>query len=256
MSVPSLAGKRGLIVGIANDASIAYGCAKVMRAAGAELAVTYLNEKAEKYVRPLAEALGAPLILPLDVTQDGAMEVVFDRIATEWGGLDFALHSIAFATAADLNGRVVDASRDGFLQAMDISCHSFLRMARLAEPLMERGGSLLTLTYQGSGKAVRGYGVMGPVKAALESCTRYMAAELGEKRIRVNAVSAGLVATRAGKGIGAFPEMFTRHEAGKLLPDTLTPEDIGHVAAFLAGDGAKAVTGTVQYVDAGYHIAE
>lgn len=256
MTSPSLTGKRGLVIGIANENSIAWGCARAFRDAGAELAVTYLNDKAERFVRPLAERVQASLVLPLDVRRPGELEAVFDAIRAEWGMLDFLLHAIAFAPGEDLNGRVVDCSRGGFLDAMDVSCHSFLRMAKLAEPLMPHGGSLTTLTYHGAEKVVEGYGLMGPVKAALESCTRYMAAELGPKRIRVNAISAGLLPTRAGKGIGAFEAMYDRFLQGKPLPGDLTVEDIGHCAAFLAGDGARCITGAVYAVDGGYRIVE
>ena len=186
-----LHGKKGLVVGIANEDSIAWGCARAFRAAGAELAVTWLNEKARPYVEPLAEQLQAPIQLPLDVEQDGQMEAVFDALGARWGRLDFVLHSIAFAPAADLHGRVADSSRAGFARAMDISCHSLARMARLAEPLMQGGGSLLTMSYLGAEEVVANYGLMGPVKAALESTVRYLAAELGPQGIRVNAVSPG-----------------------------------------------------------------
>lgn len=251
----SLSGKRGLVVGIANEHSIAYGCAKAFQAAGAELAVTYLNEKAEKYVRPLAESLVAPLILPLDVAREGELEAVFAAITQKWGKLDFLLHAIAFATREDLHGRVTDCSKNGFLEAMDISCHSFLRMAHLAEPLMIGGGSLLTLTYHGSEKVVPGYGLMGAVKAALESCTRYMAAELGPKNIRVNAISAGLLATRAAGGIPGFDSLLENSNR-KPLPAPLTIDDVGHMAAFLASSQANAITGGIHYVDGGYNILE
>lgn len=252
----SLQGKKGLVVGIANERSIAWGCAQAFSKAGAELAITYLNAKAEKYVRPLAESLRAPIILPLDVEHDGEMEQVFAAIKQQWGTLDFLLHAIAFAPAEDLNGRVVDTSREGFLKAMDISCHSFMRMAKLAEPLMTQGGSLLTLTYHGSEKVIKGYGMMGPVKAALESTVRYMAVDLGAKHIRVNSLSAGLIHTRAASGLGQFEEMFAKAEQVKPLPDTLTISDVGNMAAFLASDLAKSITGTVNFVDAGYHITD
>ena len=186
-----LRGRRGLVVGIANEHSIAFGCAAKLRAFGAELAITYLNEKSEPYVRPLAEELKASLVLPLDVEQPGQLEAVFDRIRETWGRLDFLIHSIAFAPRADLHGRVVDCSVEGFLQAMRVSCYSFIEMSRLAEPLMTEGGSLLTMSYYGADKVVNNYNMMGPVKAALEASTRYLAAELGEKGIRVFAVSPG-----------------------------------------------------------------
>ncbi|MCD4487332.1 SDR family oxidoreductase, partial [Chromobacterium vaccinii] len=182
-----LAGKRGLIVGIANEDSIAYGCASVLHQLGAECAVTYLNAKAEKYVRPLAEALQAKLVLPLDVEQAGQLESVFAEIEKHWGGLDFIIHSIAYCPMEDLHGRVTDCSLTGFQQAMRVSCYSFIEMARLAEPLMKRGGSLITMSYYGADKVVENYNIMGPVKAALESVSRYLANELGPKRIRVHA---------------------------------------------------------------------
>ena len=196
-----LAGKRGLITGIANTDSIAWGCAKAFRALGAELAVTYLNEKALPHVEPLARQVDASLLLPMNLLNDGELESVFDRIETDWGQLDFVLHSIAFAPRADLHGRVTDCSRAGFLQAMDVSCWSFIRMAKLAEPLMPQGGALFCMSYYGSQMVVEHYNMMGPVKAALESATRYLAAELGPQGIRVHAISPGPLKTRAASGI-------------------------------------------------------
>src|SRR5574343_1453636 len=193
----NLNGKKGLVVGVANNHSIAYGCAKAFNICGAELAVTYLNEKAEPHVRPLAELLAAPLVLPLDVEQDDQLAAVFAAIEQKWGKLDFLLHSIAFAPKEDLHGRVVDCSRQGFLRAIDISCHSFIRMAKLAEPLMKDGGSLLTMSYLGADEVGDNYGMMGPVKAALQASTRYLATELGPKGIRVHAISPCPLATRA-----------------------------------------------------------
>lgn len=254
MALVSLAGKRGLVVGIANASSIAYGCAAAFRAAGAELAVTYLNEKAERHVRPLADTLEASLFLPCDVREPGQIEAVFAAIRDQWGTLDFVLHSIAFAPKEDLHARVVDCTREGFLLAMDVSCHSFVRMAKLAEPLMPEGGCLQTVTFFGSEKVVEHYNVMGPVKAALESVTRYMAAELGNKGIRVHALSPGPLATRAASGIDRFDELMQRTAervpAGRLV----TIEDIGAYAAFLASDAAQAVTGSVVFIDHGYNI--
>jgi enoyl-[acyl-carrier protein] reductase I len=250
----SLQGKRGLIVGIANEQSIAYGCARVLRNAGAELAVTYLNEKAMPYVRPLAEQLGSPIIVPCDVREPGQLEAVFSRIRDAWGRLDFLLHSIAFAPKEDLHSRVTDCSQAGFALAMDVSCHSFIRMARLAEPLMTDGGCLLTLTFYGSEKVVEDYNLMGPVKAALESSVRYMAAELGPKRIRVHALSPGPIKTRAASGIGRFDELLERARARTPEHQLVSIEDVGNLAAFLVGDGAAALTGNVEYIDASYHI--
>lgn len=252
MALIDLKGKKGLVIGIANDKSIAYGCATKFKQAGAELAVTYRNEKAETYVRPLAEQLQAPIIMPCNVQEEGALEAVFDTVATRWGKLDFLLHSIAFAKKEDLHGRVVDSSRDGFLLAMDISCHSFIRMAKLAEPLMKEGGSLLTVSFYGSEKVAPNYSIMGPVKAALESTVRYMAADLGEKNIRVNALSPGTIATRAASGIKEFDQLIQTYQHTSPLRRLVTIDDVGYLAAFLASDAAKNITGQVQYVDAGF----
>ena len=250
----ALSGKRGLIIGIANEHSIAFGCARQFRSAGAELALTYLDSAAEPFVRPLAEALGAPILLPCDVTVDGQMEAVFARIRQDWGRLDFVLHSIAYAHDADLNGRITDCSAEGFALAMQVSVHSFLRAAKLSEPLMGAGGSLLAMTYYGAEKAVAHYNVMGPVKAALEGAVRYMAVELGAAGIRVNALSPGPVDTRAASGIAHFDQLLAR--AARDAPEhrLVTLDDVGAYAAFLVSDGAKAITGNVAYVDAGYHV--
>jgi len=250
----SLKGKKGLVAGIANRRSIAFGCARAFREAGAELAVTYLDQSTERFVRPLGEELGAPLILPCDVREPGQLEAVFEQIRARWGRLDFLLHSIAYAPRADLSGRVVDSSRDGFLMAMDVSCHSFIRMARLAEPLMTDGGCLLTVTFYGAEKVVRHYNLMGLVKAALEASVRYMAAELGPAGIRVHAISPGPIETRAASGIDRFDELLDM--AAKRAPQhqLVTIQDVGRVAAFLASDAARGTTGNVTYVDAGFHI--
>lgn len=249
-----LRGKRGLVVGIANQDSIAYGCAVKLRALGAELAVTYLNEKAEKYVRPLAEKIHATLIMPLDVEQPGQLEAVFERIRETWGSIDFVIHSIAFAPRADLHGRVIDCSQAGFQQAMSVSCYSFIAMARLAEPLMRPGGAMLTMSYYGADKVVSHYNIMGPVKAALEATTRYLAAELGEKDIRVFAVSPGPLRTRAASGIAEFDELIdaaVERSPGRRLVDIA---EVGRVVAFLVGGAASGMTGDTIYVDAGLHI--
>lgn len=250
----SLSGKKGLVVGIANKDSIAYGCAKAFRAAGAELAVTYLNAKAEPHVRPLADELGAGIFAPLDVRAPGQLEAVFDEVSKTWGKLDFLVHAIAFAPREDLHGRVVDCSLEGFNWAMDVSCHSFLRMAKLAEPLMTDGGAMLTMTYFGAEKVIRDYGMMGPVKATLEACTRYMAAELGEKNIRVNAISPGPLRTRAAGGIKNFEALIGEAVEEAPLHRLATIEEVGALAAFLASDAAAAMTGGVYHVDAGYNI--
>jgi enoyl-[acyl-carrier protein] reductase I len=250
----SLEGKRGVVVGIANAHSIAYGCAKAFRALGAELAITYLNERAEPHVRPLAEDLGSPIIMPCDVREPGQLEAVFDRITRQWGRLDFLLHSIAHAPREDLRGRVVDCSQAGFALAMDVSCHSFIRMARLAEPLMAEGGCLLTVTFYGAEKVVESYNLMGPVKAALESAVRYMAVELGPKGIRVHAISPGPLKTRAASGIDRFDELLERAALRSPKQHLVGIDDVGAVAAFLVGDWATSLTGNTIYVDAGYHI--
>jgi len=249
-----LAGRKGLVVGIANDQSIAYGCARMFRACGAELAVTWLNEKARPHVEPLARQLSAPITLPLDVEQPGAMEAVFDAVRARWGRLDFLLHSIAFAPAGDLHGRVTDASREGFARAMDISCHSFMRMARLAEPLMDRGGTLITMSFLGAAEVVPNYGVMGPVKAALEASVRYLASELGPRGIRVNAVSPGPMRTRAASGIPDFDALVDDARRRAPMPREVEIDDVGSLCAFLVSDAAQAITGDVHYVDGGYHI--
>lgn len=246
--------KRGLIVGIANEQSIAYGCAKVLRAAGAELAITYLNTQAESYVRPLAVRLGSSLILPCDVRESGQLEAVFETIQTDWGKLDFLLHSIAYAPREDLHARVIDCSPEGFKMAMDISCHSFIRMAQLAEPLMVKGGCLVTVTFYGSGRVVKHYNLMGPVKAALESAVRYLAAELGSQDIRVHAVSPGPIGTRAATGIDHFDELIEDAVARAPQKRLVDIEDVGNLCAFLISDGAQRMTGTIIPVDGGQHI--
>ncbi len=251
----ALEGKKALVLGIANDQSIAYGCALAFRAFGADVAMTYLNEKTKKYTQPLADRLNAGMYLPCDVSQDGQLEAVFAEIERNWGKLDIALHSIAFAPKEDLHGRVVDCSRDGFLKAMDISCHSFIRMAKLAEPLMETdGGVLITMTYYGAERVIEHYNVMGPVKAALEASARYLAAELGPKNIRVHPVSPGPIRTRAASGISGFDELMEQAAARAPRRALCTIEDVGVATAFLASDYAKLITGDTMYIDGGYHI--
>jgi enoyl-[acyl-carrier protein] reductase I len=254
MSLLDLAAKKGLVVGIANASSIAYGCANAFHAAGAELAITYLNAQAEPYVRPLAEKLASPIIVPCDVREPEQLDAVFERVRQQWGRLDFLLHSIAYAPKEDLHARVVDCSQAGFLVAMDVSCHSFIRMAKLAEPLMKDGGCLLTVTFYGSERVVEHYNLMGPVKAALESAVRYMAAELGPKGIRVHAISPGPLKTRAASGIEAFDELLERAARRAPTHDLVTIDDVGAVAACLVSDAARAMTGNTAYVDGGYHI--
>jgi enoyl-[acyl-carrier protein] reductase I len=251
-----LEGKRGLIVGIANENSIAWGCAKAFRAFGAELAVTYLNDKAKKYVEPLARELEAPIMMPLDVNAPGQMEAVFQRIAKDWGKLDFVVHSIAFSPKDALQGRVVDVSREGFLTTMDVSCWTFIRMAHLAEPLMRKGGTLFTMTYYGSQMVVKNYNIMGVAKAALESAVRYIAAELGPKGIRVHAISPGPLATRAASGIPEFDALLDKAKSKAPARSLVSIDDVGVATAFLAHDAARLITGETLYIDGGYHIMD
>ena len=253
-SLYSLSGRKGLVVGIANAHSIAWGCAQAFHDAGAELAVTWFNDKAQPFVEPLAQQVHASIALPLDVEQPGQLEAVFAAIEQQWGRLDFVLHSIAFAPKTDLHGRVADCSREGFARAMDISCHSFVRMAHLAEPLMHRGGSLLTMSYVGAEEVIPDYGVMGPVKAALESSSRYLATELGPKGIRVNAISPGPLATRAASGIPNFESLLDDARRRAPLRRLVDIAEVGAMAAFLVSDAARAVTGNTLYVDGGYHV--
>ncbi|PZR00341.1 MAG: enoyl-[acyl-carrier-protein] reductase FabI [Cereibacter sphaeroides] len=250
----SLTGQKILVVGIANDNSVAWGCAKAFRQQGADLAITYLNEKAEPHVRPLAEELGAKIILPLDVSKPGAMEAVFETIGERWGRLDTLLHSIAFAPREDLHGRVIDCSAEGFSQGMDVSVHSFLRMIRLAEPLMTDGGTCLSVSFFGSSRVVRHYNMMGPVKAALESATRYAAAELGDKGIRVHALSPGPLRTRAASGIDHFDELLETAAERAPTGQLVTIDDVGAMAAFLASPEARNLTGGVHDIDGGFSI--
>jgi enoyl-[acyl-carrier protein] reductase I len=249
-----LAGKRGLVVGIANERSIATGCATLFRAAGAELAVTYLNDKAEPFVRPLAQALESGIVLPCDVRIPGQLEAVFERITRDWGRLDFLLHSIAFAPADDLHVSLVDCSAEGFALAMDVSCHSFIRMARLARPLMTDGGSLMTISFYGAELAVEHYNVMGPVKAALESSVRYLAADLAVRRIHVHAISAGAVRTRAATGIDHFDALLDDVREHTPAQHLVTIEEIGRIATVLASEAGMTLTGSTIYADAGFHV--
>ncbi|TWF54354.1 enoyl-ACP reductase FabI [Neorhizobium alkalisoli] len=246
---------KALIVGVANEHSLAWGCAKALRARGVDLAITYQNAKAEPHVRPLAEEIGAEIIMPLDVGRPEEMSALFGAIKQRWGRLDFMLHAIAFAPKADLHGRVVDCSPEGFSMAMDISCHSLIRMVRHAEPLMEDSGSVVTLSYLGAERAVSSYGMMGPVKAALESSVRYLASELGEKGIRVNALSAGPVRTRAASGLVDLDGLIEDTLAGAPIKQLVTIDQVGAMAAFLMSPEARYVTGQTIYVDGGYSIA-
>lgn len=249
-----LAGKKGLITGVANDKSIAYAVAKAVRALGADIALTYQNEKTAKYTQPLAEALGARLFEKLDVAQPGSLEGVIEKCGAEFGQIDFAVHSMAFCQADDLHGRVIDTSEAGFDAAMNISCHSFLRMARALEPLMSEGGALITMSYLGAERVVRNYGVMGIIKAALESAVRYMAYDLGPKGIRVFAVSPGPIMTRAASGIANFDKLLEADAVKAPLGHTVTIDEVGALTAFLCTSGSSGMTGQTIYVDAGAHI--
>ena len=246
--------KKGLVIGIANQRSIAWACARAFYKAGATLGGTWLSDKSRPHVEPLLDALGADIRRPLDVLDDSQMQGLFEEVQRRWGRLDFLLHSIAFAPKADLLGRLVDSSRDGFGVAMDVSCHSFIRLARQAEPLMTEGGSLITMSYLGSSEVVRNYGIMGPVKAALESATRYLAAELGPAGIRVNAISPGPIPTRAASGLSDLDALVADSAARAPMRGPLTIDDVGPLCAFLASDGARAMTGSTLFVDGGYHI--
>ena len=251
---PPLAGKRVLVVGVANDSSIAWGCAQAFRELGAELALTYLNEKAKPYVEPLAQQVEAALLLPLDVTQPGQLEAVFDAVAQHWGGLDVVVHSIAWAPKADLQGGLLNSSAEGFAQAVDVSCHSFIRMARLAAPLMTHGGSLFAMSYHGAAKVVPNYDLMGPVKAALEASCRYLAHELGPKGIRVHAISPGPLKTRAAGGLKDFEQLLTDAAERAPLGELVDIMDVGYTCAFLATKYARRLSGDTIYVDGGVHI--
>ena len=246
-------GKKGLVVGIANEHSIAWGCAHALHKAGAELAITYQNEKTKGYVAPLAEIVDAKIFAPLDITNESQLTALVDEIKNHWGRIDFLLHSIVYAPKSDLQGRVVDSSREGFLTAMDISCHSLVRLAKAAEQLMN-GGAILTMSYYGSEKVVPHYGIMGPVKAALEATVRYLAVELGLKNIRVNALSPGPVKTRAASGLTHFDILMETVARNSPLHDLVTLEQIGEASVFLMSDNAKNITGQIIYVDNGYHV--
>jgi enoyl-[acyl-carrier protein] reductase I len=249
-----LEGMKAFVVGVANDQSIAWGCAKAFRDAGAQIAMTYLNDRARPFVEPLARAVDAPIFLPLDVVDDAQLDAVFDAIRDKWGRLDVLLHSIAFCPKQDLHARVVDASREGFAQAMDISVHSFIRMVRRAEPLMKDGGTCMTVTFYGSTRVVDQYNIMGPVKAALEAVTREIASELGANGIRLHALSPGPLKTRAASGIDDFDELMRAAAERAPTNKLATIEDVGAYAAFLASPAAKNVTGTIPMIDGGYHI--
>jgi len=251
---PALKDAKALVVGIANKYSIAYGCAKAFRELGAELAITYVNEKTRSYVEPLAKELGAPIFMPLDVSTPGMLEAVFDAIKRKWGSLDILVHSIAWAPKDDLQGGLLNCSAEGFKVAMDISCHSFVRMARLAAPLMKKGGTLFAMSYYGANKVVPNYNVMGPVKAALEACCRYLAYELGKQGIRVHAISPGPLKTRAASGLKDFDLLLNEASRRAPLGELVDTLDVGYTCAYLATPYARRLSGETLYVDGGVNI--
>jgi enoyl-[acyl-carrier protein] reductase I len=251
---PVLKDAKALVIGIANEHSIAYGCAKAFHELGAELALTYLNEKARPYVQPLAQELDAALFLPLEVRTPGELEKVFDSIGAKWGKLDILVHSIAFAPKEDLQGGLLNCSAAGFATAMDVSCHSFVRMAKLAAPLMTDGGTMFAMSYHGANKVVPTYSVMGPVKAALEACCRYLAFELGPRNIRVHAISPGPLKTRAASGLKDFDLLLTEAAQRAPIGELVDIMDVGFTCAFLATPYARRLSGATLYVDGGVNI--
>ena len=249
-----LAGRKALVVGVANDSSIAYGCAASFREAGAELAITWLNDKARPHVEGLADALDAPIKAPLDVTVPGQLEALFALIRERWGRLDILVHSIAFAPKEDLQGGLLDCSAEGFAKAMDVSCHSFIRMAKLAAPLMTEGGSMFAMSYYGANRVVPNYNVMGPVKAALEAACRYLAYELGPQGIRVHPISPGPLKTRAASGLKDFEHMLVEAAERAPMGELADIMDVGAVCTYLASPYATRITGGTVYVDGGTNI--
>ncbi len=245
--------KKGLIMGVANDRSIAWGIAKTITNHGGQVAFTYQGEVLKKRVQPLAESVGSKILIPCDVTDSQNMKDVFENIKNEWGELDFVVHAIAFANKDELKGKYYKTSAENFNQSMNISCYSFTETCRLAEPLMVNGGSLLTLTYYGAEQVMPHYNVMGVAKAALEASVRYLAVDLGEKKIRVNAISAGPIKTLAASGIGDFRFILRWNELNSPLKRNVTQDDIGNAAVYLLSDLGSAVTGEIQHVDCGYH---
>jgi enoyl-[acyl-carrier protein] reductase I len=249
-----MAGKRGLIMGVANDRSLAWGIAKALSDAGAALAFTYQGEALGKRVRPLAESLGSDFLLDADVTSEASLDAVFAAIGVRWGGLDFLVHAIAFSDRAELTGKYMHTTRDNFLRTLDVSCFSFTDLCRRAVPLMRQGGSLLTLTYSGAERVMPHYNVMGVAKAALEASVRYLAVDLGGDNIRVNAISAGPIKTLAAYGIGDFHYILKWNQLNSPLQRNVTIEDVGGSALYLLSDLSAGVTGEVHHVDCGYHV--
>src|SRR5215208_7084976 len=251
---PLMAGMRGLIMGVANNRSIAWGIAQACAKEGAELAFSFQGDALKKRVEPLAQSIGAKIVLPCDVTNAGSLDQVFEALGRDWGRLDFVVHAIAFSDKDELTGRYVDTSADNFTKTMFISCYSFTAIAQRAEKLMKDGGSLLTLTYYGAEKWMPHYNVMGVAKAALEASVRYLAADLGPEKIRVNAISAGPIKTLAASGIGDFRYILKWNEYNSPLRRTVTTDEVGDTAAYLASDMARGMTGEILHVDAGYHV--
>lgn len=251
---PVLKGTKALVVGVANDSSIAYGCAKAFAELGADVAITYLNEKSKTYVEPLAKELGGSLLMPLDVSVPGQLEAVFETITKEWGQLDILVHSIAWAPKDDLQGGLLNSSADGFAKAMDVSCHSFLRMARLAAPLMSKGGTMFAMSYYGANKVVPNYNLMGPIKAALEASCRYLAYELGPRGIRVHAISPGPLKTRAASGLKDFDLLLNEAAQRAPLGELVDIMDVGFTCAYLATPFARRLSGATLYIDGGVNI--
>ena len=249
-----MAGKRGLIMGVANNRSIAWGIAKAVAAQGAEVAFTYQGDALKKRVEPLAAELGKSIVMPCDVTDSASMDAVFAELKAKWGRLDFLVHAIAFADKAELDGRYVDTSEENFTKSLLISCYSFTALAKRAEPLMTNGGSLVTLTYYGAEKVMPHYNVMGVAKAALEASVRYLAADLGRGNIRVNAISAGPIKTLAASGISDFRYILKWNEYNSPLRRTVTIEEVGASGLYLLSELGRAVTGEIHHVDAGYHV--
>lgn len=249
-----LKGTKALVVGVANEHSIAYGCAKAFAELGAEVAITYANDKTRPYVEPLAKELKAPIFMPLDVAKAGELEAVFETIDRQWGRLDILVHAVAWAPKEDLQGGLLDSSAEGFGLAMDISCHSFVRMARLAAPLMTDGGALFAMSYYGANKVVPNYNLMGPVKAALEACCRYLAYELGPKGIRVHPISPGPLKTRAASGLKDFDLLLNEAAQRAPLGELVDIMDVGFTCAYLASPYARRLSGETLYVDGGVHI--
>ena len=251
---PLMAGKRGLIMGVANDKSLAWGISKYLHAHGAQLAFTYQGEALEKRVRPLAASVGSDFVLPCDVTDTGSMDNVFAELQQRWGTMDFLVHAIAYSDKNELKGKYVDTTLDNFLMTMNISCYSFTALARRASALMPNGGGLLTLTYYGAEKVVPHYNVMGIAKAALETSVQYLAADLGPHKIRVNAISAGPIKTLAASGIGDFRYILKWNEYNSPLGRNTTIEDVGGAGLYLLSELGQGTTGEVLHVDSGYHV--